>query len=311
MGMNMQQLMKQAQKMQREMQKAQEELAAAQVEGVSGGGMVKVTATGAQEIVAISIDPEIVDPEDVEMLEDLVMAAVKEALANAQALASEKMGRATGPAWGCFNGLSISGGTKPPGARTGYFARRGAEGRPAVGLSSIEPGTERSGCFSPVYCRGARQCPPLSALRELYRSSALSYLLRSQSGSELTLRGGERGGSDQYGAFRRVSGALPCAGRRHLSYGWDWTGTVGIALFSPEAPDRTCTGTDYGHQPNGGRGGHRRIFSQKAAPAGPSDYSTGSWHAGRRVVSLCRRSDTRSGYERPPGSVIPGPYCIF
>lgn len=106
MGMNMQQLMKQAQKMQREMQKAQEELAAAQVEGVSGGGMVKVTATGAQEIVAISIDPEIVDPEDVEMLEDLVLAAVKEALANAQALASEKMGRATGgmnlPGMGMF-----------------------------------------------------------------------------------------------------------------------------------------------------------------------------------------------------------------
>ncbi len=96
MGMNMQQLMKQAQKMQKEMQKAQEELAAAQVEGISGGGMVKVTATGNQEITAISISPEIVDPEDVEMLEDLVLAAVKDALEQAQALANEKMGRATG-----------------------------------------------------------------------------------------------------------------------------------------------------------------------------------------------------------------------
>lgn len=96
MGMNMQQLMKKAQQMQREVQKAQEELASAQVEGVSGGGMVKVTASGAQEILSISIDPEIVDPEDVEMLEDMILAAVKDALANAQELASEKMGRATG-----------------------------------------------------------------------------------------------------------------------------------------------------------------------------------------------------------------------
>lgn len=106
MGMNMQQLMKQAQKMQKEMQKAQEELAAAQVEGISGGGMVKVVATGSQDIVSISIDPEIVDPEDVEMLEDMVLAAIKDALANAQALAGEKMGRATGgmnlPGMGMF-----------------------------------------------------------------------------------------------------------------------------------------------------------------------------------------------------------------
>ncbi len=96
MGMNMQNLMKQAQKMQREMAKAQEELAQTEVQGSSGGGLVTVTANGAQQILAIAISPEIVDPEDVEMLEDLVLAAVKDAMANAQALASEKMGRATG-----------------------------------------------------------------------------------------------------------------------------------------------------------------------------------------------------------------------
>jgi len=96
MGMNMQNLMKQAQKMQREVARVQEELAQTEVQGSSGGGMVTVIATGAQEIRAITISPDIVDPEDVEMLEDLVLAAVKDALANAQALASEKMGRATG-----------------------------------------------------------------------------------------------------------------------------------------------------------------------------------------------------------------------
>jgi len=96
MGMNMQNLMKQAQKMQREVAKVQEELAQTEVQGSSGGGMVTVTVTGAQEILSIAISPEIVDPQDVEMLEDLVLAAVKDALANAQALAAEKMGRATG-----------------------------------------------------------------------------------------------------------------------------------------------------------------------------------------------------------------------
>ena len=96
MGMNMQNLMKQAQKMQREAARVQEELANTEVEGISGGGMVKVIATGAQEIVSISINPEIIDPEDREMLEDLVLAAVKDAMANAQALAADKMGRVTG-----------------------------------------------------------------------------------------------------------------------------------------------------------------------------------------------------------------------
>lgn len=96
MGFNMQKLMKQAQKMQQDMARAQEELHAMEVEGASGGGMVKVVANGANEVLSITIAPEIVDPEDVEMLEDMVLAAVKDALEKAQALASERMSSVTG-----------------------------------------------------------------------------------------------------------------------------------------------------------------------------------------------------------------------
>ena len=83
-GMNMQALMKQAQKMQQDMQdrmeKAEEELENATLTGTSGGGMVEVTCTGKKQITGIKIKPEIVDPDDIEMLEDLVMAATNEAL---------------------------------------------------------------------------------------------------------------------------------------------------------------------------------------------------------------------------------------
>ena len=96
MGFNMQKLMKQAQKMQQDMNRAKAELAEAQVEGVSGGGMVKVTATGDGQITSICINPEIIDPEDKEMLEDMVLAAINEALAAAAALSVEKMGAVTG-----------------------------------------------------------------------------------------------------------------------------------------------------------------------------------------------------------------------
>ena len=89
-------LLKQAQKMQREMEKAQENLANIKVEGSAGGGMVTVTATAAQEILEVKIDPEVVDKEDVEMLEDLVLAAVNQAVANAKAKAEEEMGKVTG-----------------------------------------------------------------------------------------------------------------------------------------------------------------------------------------------------------------------
>ena len=93
---NMQQLMKQAQKMQQQMMAAQEELANAQVEGSAGGGMVKATVSGTGELVALTIDPSVVDPEDVETLTDLVVAAVRDASRAAQELTAEKMGPVTG-----------------------------------------------------------------------------------------------------------------------------------------------------------------------------------------------------------------------
>ena len=89
---NMQNLMRQAQKMQEDMLKAQEELNNAQVEGVSGGGMVNVTMTGKKELVSIKLDKTAVDPDDIEMLEDLIVAAFKDAESKAQALSDDKMG---------------------------------------------------------------------------------------------------------------------------------------------------------------------------------------------------------------------------
>ncbi len=79
-GGNMQQLMRQAQKMQQMMTDAQEKLDAMEYEAASGGGMVSVKVSGKRELLSITIDPQVVDPDDVEMLQDLVMAAVNEAL---------------------------------------------------------------------------------------------------------------------------------------------------------------------------------------------------------------------------------------
>ena len=79
-GGNMQQLMRQAQKLQQQMQEAQELLDAAEYEASSGGGMVSIKVTGKRELASITIDPQVVDPDDIEMLQDLVMAAVNEAL---------------------------------------------------------------------------------------------------------------------------------------------------------------------------------------------------------------------------------------
>ena len=79
-GGNMQQLMRQAQKMQQQMTEAQEKLDALEYEAASGGGMVQVTVTGKRELKSITIDPKVVDPDDVEMLQDLIMAAINEAL---------------------------------------------------------------------------------------------------------------------------------------------------------------------------------------------------------------------------------------
>jgi nucleoid-associated protein EbfC len=89
-------MMKQVQEMQRKMAKAQDELAVETVEASAGGGMVKVVITGSLEIKEVQIQPEAVDPDDVEMLQDLVVAATNEALRTAQELASKKLGGATG-----------------------------------------------------------------------------------------------------------------------------------------------------------------------------------------------------------------------
>ena len=95
-------MMKQAQKLQAQMLRLQEELAEKTVESSSGGGMVTVVANGRQQIVSIQIEREVVDPEDVDMLQDLVLAAVNDALAKAQQMVNSEMGKLTG-------GLNIPG----------------------------------------------------------------------------------------------------------------------------------------------------------------------------------------------------------
>ena len=95
-------MMKQAQKLQTKMLKLQEELAEKTVETTTGGGMVKVVANGKQQIVTLQIEKEVVDPEDVEMLQDLILAAVNDALTKSQEMVSAEMGKLTG-------GLNIPG----------------------------------------------------------------------------------------------------------------------------------------------------------------------------------------------------------
>lgn len=101
-NMQMQQMMKQVKKMQEQMAKAQEELGSKTVEGSAGGGVVTVVANGHKKLVSIAIKPEAVDPEDVEMLQDLVLTAVNDALTKADELANADMGKYTG-------GLNIPG----------------------------------------------------------------------------------------------------------------------------------------------------------------------------------------------------------
>lgn len=91
-NMNMQNMLKQAQKMQQEMERKNEELKNTELVGVSGGGMVEVVITGKNEIKAVRIKPEAVDPDDVEMLEDLIMAAIKDAQSKAEALSKDTLG---------------------------------------------------------------------------------------------------------------------------------------------------------------------------------------------------------------------------
>lgn len=95
-GGNMQQLARQAQKLQQQMSKMQEELEAREFEASAGGGMVTVKVSGKKELIALEIKPEAVDPDDVEMLQDMVMAAVNEALRTASETMEREMGRLTG-----------------------------------------------------------------------------------------------------------------------------------------------------------------------------------------------------------------------
>jgi nucleoid-associated protein EbfC len=91
-GIDVQQLLQQAQRMQEQLMSAQRNLADAEVTGNSGGGMVTATVTGAGELVSLDSDPSVVDPEDVETLSDLIVAAVRDANAQAQKMAAEQMG---------------------------------------------------------------------------------------------------------------------------------------------------------------------------------------------------------------------------
>ncbi|OAT86112.1 YbaB/EbfC family nucleoid-associated protein [Desulfotomaculum copahuensis] len=101
-GGNMNKMMKQVQKMQAEMVKMQEELGNRTVESTAGGGVVKVTANGKQEVLSIEIKPEAVDPEDVEMLQDLILTAVNSALSDSREMVAREMSKLTG-------GLNIPG----------------------------------------------------------------------------------------------------------------------------------------------------------------------------------------------------------
>ncbi len=108
MGANMQKMMKQMQQMQTKMAKLQEELAQTPVEATAGGGVVKVVVNGANEVLSVEIKPEVLDPDDPEMVQDLVLAAVNEALRKAQEMVNTEMGKLTA-------------GIKMPGGMGGLF----------------------------------------------------------------------------------------------------------------------------------------------------------------------------------------------
>lgn len=93
---NMNQMMKQVKKMQQQMMKAQEELGNREFEGTAGGGVVSVTVNGHKKVLAVNIKPEAVDPDDVEMLQDLVLTAINDAMNKAEESGAQEMGRFTG-----------------------------------------------------------------------------------------------------------------------------------------------------------------------------------------------------------------------
>ncbi|MBQ2700516.1 MAG: YbaB/EbfC family nucleoid-associated protein [Clostridia bacterium] len=101
-GPNMQQLMRQAQKLQDQMAKAQEDLDAREYEAAAGGGMVSCKVSGKRELLSITIDPQVVDPDDIEMLQDLILAAVNEALRKGEETRESEMGRISGGMGGMF-----------------------------------------------------------------------------------------------------------------------------------------------------------------------------------------------------------------
>ena len=106
---NMQQLMKQAQKMQEQLATAQAELAESEVTGTAGGGLVTITVSGAGEFRSVKIDPKAVDPDDVETLEDLVLAALHNAGLESRRLTEEKMGPLNAGLGGLTGGLGLPG----------------------------------------------------------------------------------------------------------------------------------------------------------------------------------------------------------
>lgn len=95
-GGNMQQMLRQAQKMQADMQRVQEELEEMSVEASAGGGMVKAVVSGSKSLINLTINPEAINAEDAEMLQDMIMAAVNEAMRQAEELSQKKMGQVTG-----------------------------------------------------------------------------------------------------------------------------------------------------------------------------------------------------------------------
>ncbi|WP_073997820.1 YbaB/EbfC family nucleoid-associated protein [Anaerococcus urinomassiliensis] len=101
-GANMNNMMKQVKKMQEQMEKAQQDIEEKEFESTSGGGVVSATVNGKKEVIAIKIDPDVIDPEDVEMLEDLIIAAINDAMKKADEYSGETMGKLTG-------GLNIPG----------------------------------------------------------------------------------------------------------------------------------------------------------------------------------------------------------
>lgn len=104
-GNKMDKMLKQVQKMQVDMAKAQEEVAQLTAEGTAGDGAVKVTVNGANELISLTLDPEVVDPEDVDILEDLIVVAVNSAIKEVSKLSEERMSQVTGGLGGMMGGM--------------------------------------------------------------------------------------------------------------------------------------------------------------------------------------------------------------